>query len=193
MQKFWSLLSGILLLSSFSSYAAWELDKAHSSITFGIDHLVITETKGQFDNFQVELTATKDDFSDAKGKATVEVKSINTFDTKRDNHLKGTDFFDIDKYPNIIVEVKKLEKKKDNKYKVTTAVTMHGVTKDVVFDGVYKGTVKDPWGGTRAGLALNGKLDRYDFDLKYNSVLETGGFAIGKEVRINAVLEMVKK
>jgi polyisoprenoid-binding protein YceI len=171
----------------------WDLDKSHSSINFGVDHLVISETKGKFDEFGLAVKSDKADFTDAKFDVTIQAKSINTNDAKRDEHLRAPDFFNVEKHPTIRLEGKKFEKLKNNVYKVYGKLTLNGVTKDVVWDAKFNGIVKDPWGGTRAGLKITGTVDRYDYNLKYNSVLEGGGLAIGKEVRLDASLELVKK
>lgn len=171
----------------------WPLDKSHSSVTFGVDHLVISETKGKFDDFSAEVKADKPDFTDAQFTVTIQTKSINTDDKKRDEHLRAPDFFNVEKHPTITVVGKRFEKLKNGKYKVHASVTINGVTKDVVWDGKFNGMAKDPWGGTRAGLKVWGTLDRYDYGLKYNSVLEGGGLAVGREVRVEGNIELTKK
>jgi polyisoprenoid-binding protein YceI len=191
-------LSLTFLTHSSLSFAApttkWNLDTSHSSVTFTIDHLVISETAGKFTKFDVEVMSDKPDFSDMTFKSSVQIDSVNTDDAKRDEHLKGADFFDLAKYPTMEFVGTKFEKGKGKKapYKVHGKLTIKGVTKDVVLDGKFNGTVKDPWGGTRAGFKVSGTIDRYDFGLKYNSVLEAGGLSIGQEVRITANIELIK-
>lgn len=179
----------------FGQNQEWTLDKSHSSINFGVDHLVISETTGKFEDYALEAKADKPDFTDVKFKATIQTKSLNTDDAKRDEHLRAKDFFDVGAKgkETIVFEGMKFEKLKNGKYKVHGKLTLNGVTKPVVWDAKFNGTVKDPWGGTRAGLKVWGAIDRYDYDLKYNSALETGGLAIGKEVRVNGNFELIKK
>ncbi len=177
----------------FAQSQEWALDRSHSSVTFGVDHLVVSETKGKFDDFVVDVKADKPDFTDAQFKAVIQTKSINTDDKKRDDHLRAPDFFNAEKNPTITVVGKRFEKLKNGKYKVHADVTMNGVTKHVAWDGKLNGVVKDPWGATRAGLKVWGTVDRYDYGLKYNSLLEGGGLAIGREVRVEANLELTKK
>lgn len=162
-------------------------------MNFAVDHLMISETTGKFEKYDVDVKSDKPDFSDAKFNVSIQTASINTNDAKRDEHLKNADFFNVEKNPTITFVGKKFEKLKDGKYKVHGDLTINGVTKPVALDGKFNGIVKDPWGGTRAGLKVWGAVDRYDYGLKYNSILEGGGFAIGKEVRINANIELVKK
>jgi polyisoprenoid-binding protein YceI len=184
-----------LALATIASSAfaqTWKLDKSHSSVNFAVDHMVISETKGQFKNFTTDITASKPDMSDAKGTITINVNSVNTEDDGRDGHLKGEDFFDAAKYPNITFAVKSLKKVKGNIYKVTGDFTMHGVTKTLTLDAKINGPVKSPFGDTRAGILVYGEIDRYTFGLKYNSVMEAGGAAIGQKVRIAVSLELIK-
>lgn len=190
------LITTILSFSfhSFAQKQAWKLDRSHSSITFAIDHMVISETTGKFDDFSVDVKADKADFTDAKFTVSIPVNSINTDNEKRDAHLKNKDFFDTKNYPNITFVGKSFKKVKGKKYQVVGDLTMHGVTKkNVVLDGKFNGIVKDPWGNMRAGLKVTGELDRYDYGLKYNSVLEAGGLSIGKEVRITANIELIQE
>lgn len=196
MKSFLSILAGSALLSlpvCFAQTQEWQLDSSHSSINFAVDHLVISETTGKFETYTADIKADKPDFSDAKFDVVIQTKSINTNDQKRDDHLRAPDFFNVQKFPTITIQGKKFEKLKNGKYKVHAKVTMNGVTKDVIWDGKFNGMTKDPWGGTRAGLKVIASLDRYDYNLKYNSVLESGGLAVGKEVRLSANFELIKK
>ncbi|WP_286748143.1 MULTISPECIES: YceI family protein [Roseivirga] len=171
----------------------WQIDPTHSSIGFSIDHLVISETVGQFDSYTASIRADKEDFTDAKFEVVIQTKSINTANEERDNHLRSEDFFNAAQFPTITFKGEKFEKVNQNKYKVSGWLTMHGITKKVVFEGQFGGIVADPWGGTRAGLKLWGEIDRYDYGLKYNSFLEAGGLSIGREVRIECRIELIKK
>ncbi|MES2727330.1 MAG: YceI family protein [Bacteroidota bacterium] len=190
-------ITGLLALATIGALTAqnttWNLDKSHSSINFAIDHLIISETTGKFTDYVVNAKSDKPDFTDVVFDFTAQVNSINTADEKRDDHLKGPDFFDAAKHPTIIFKGKKFVKVKGNNYKVYGELTMHGVTKSIVFNARFGGIVKDPWGGTRAGLKIWGDIDRYDFGLKYNSVLEAGGLSIGQTVRISCNIELIKK
>ncbi len=171
----------------------WNLDASHSSINFAVDHMVISETTGLFKDYAVDIKSDKPDFSDAQFKVVIKVGSIDTRDQKRDDHLKNADFFDVTKHPEMIFVGKSFEKQKNGQYKVKGSLTMKGVTKEVTLDGKFGGIIKDPWGNTKAGLKVWGTVDRYQWGLKYNSALETGGLAIGQEVRITAHLELSKQ
>lgn len=185
-----------LFLQSFTLQTpntVWKLDKSHSSINFAIDHLIITETKGEFNDYIVSVKADKPDFTDAHFDMNIRVSSINTKDSDRDKHLISADFFDTEKYPEIVFKGKKFIKIKGNEYKVIGDLTMHGVTKSIMLNARFGGIIKDPWGGIRAGVNVWGEIDRYDFGLKYNSVLEAGGKSIGQVVRINCSIELIKE
>ncbi len=169
----------------------WNIDSSHSSIRFNIDHLV-SETTGEFNKYNATIKSDKSDFSDAVFEITIDASSIDTNDKKRDEHLRNPDFFDVEKYPSIKFKSTKLEKVLQNKYKLTGMFTMHGVTKEVTFDAKFLGIATDSRFGTIAGLKISGELKRYDFNLKYNAVMEAGGFILGKEVRIECILELLK-
>ncbi len=189
------LIALIMLLSSiaYGSPQTWTYDASHAGINFEVDHLTISTVSGKFNSFNLDVTAEKEDFTDAKFKLAIDLKSINTNNEKRDAHLQSGDFFDAEKFPQIIIEGKKVQKLKNGKLKILADVTMHGITKEIPFEGTMSAQVKDPWGGTRIGFKISGKIDRYDFNLKYNSVLETGGLAIGQIVTVNANFELIKK
>ena len=171
----------------------WNADPSHSSIGFSIDHLVVSETTGEFNEYSMNVIADADDFSDAKFDVIIQVAGIDTKDEKRDTHLRSADFFDVEKFSTITFIGKKFKRVKGDEYKVVGDITMHGVTKTIELDAKFGGIVKDPWGGTRAGLKVWGEIDRYDFGLRYNSLLEAGGLSIGQMVRIECRLELIKE
>ncbi len=188
-----TMMTAASVVSTQAQTQSWKLDKSHSSISFTVDHMVISETKGQFKNFTTDIKADKPDFSDAKVTINMDIASINTEDDARDGHLKGADFFDAAKYPSIVFVGKTFKKVKGNIYKLTGDLTMHGVTKTVTLDAKFNGIIKSPFGDTRTGVIVYGEIDRYAFGLKYNSLMEAGGMAIGQKVRIGASLELIKQ
>ena len=193
MKKFiYSFIFALLAASLFAQNTNWKLDKAHSSIGFSVDHLIISETVGKFNDYTLDVKSDKADFSDAKFNITIKTKSIDTDHDDRDKHLKSEDFFNIKKYPEIIFKGEEFKKISDIKYIVIGELTMQGVTKKIEFEAKFGGIIKDPWGGRRAGLKLWGEIDRYEFGLKYNSTLEAGGLTIGQMVRVECRLELVK-
>lgn len=191
-----SVLSLAFLLIAgfaFSQTTNWKIDPAHSNVTFEVDHMVISTVTGKFQEFDGDVKADKADFSDAKVSFTIQATSVNTNNEKRDNHLRGEDFFDVATHPEITFIGKELTHESGKKYKLVGDLTMHGVTKEVELDVKFNGTVKDPWGSTRAGFKVSGELNREDFGLVYNTVLEAGGVLIGEEVEIQVNLELVKE
>jgi polyisoprenoid-binding protein YceI len=183
-----------LTLIGFTASAQniWHIDKAHSKVRFTIAHMVISEVEGDFTSFTGSITNNKADFSDAQFTFSIDVNSVNTDNAKRDGHLKSPDFFDADKYPEITFKSTSISKKDDNHYTLKGNLSMHGVTKPINLDVQYTGTIKDPWGGTRAAFKIKGLIKRSDYGLKYNSVMDNGGVVIGDEVHLSVKLETVK-
>ncbi|MFZ4463099.1 MAG: YceI family protein [Bacteroidales bacterium] len=191
-----SIILGVFLLSAtfgFSQKTDWKIDPSHSSINFEVAHMVVSDVVGKFDSFDGKILAEKADFTDASISFTIQVSSVNTENEKRDGHLQGADFFDVAKYPTIEFKSKSLKVVSGNKYLLKGDLTMHGVTKEVELNVKYNGTIKDPWGGTRAGFKVSGEIVRADYGLLYNSALEAGGVMIGETVAINVNLELLKQ
>ena len=189
------LIISILLLTIISASAQetkWTFDKAHSKIQFDVAHMVISEVSGQFQEYEGIVLTSKEDFTNAKIDFSIDVKSIDTDDGKRDEHLQSPDFFDAEKYPNITFKSKSMKKIGENQYKLTGDLTMHGVTMKITLDTKYGGTVTDPYGNVKAGFKITGIINRTDFGLKYNSVINTGGLMIGEEITIICRVELLK-
>lgn len=191
MTFFLAVLS-IITLQAQTPKTTWNLDKAHSSVTFNIAHMVISEVEGKFTNFNADIKSDKADFTDARGSFTVALNSVNTGTDKRDDHLRSADFFDVENNPNMTFVIKKITKVNSKAYKITGDLTLHGVTKSITLDAKFGGVIKDPYGMTRAGFTVTGEINRYDFGLKYNAVMEAGGLTIGKTVKIKINLELTK-
>lgn len=182
----------LTMLSASAQTTKWVFDKTHSKIQFDVAHLVISEVTGQFKEYNGTVMSDKPDFSDAVINFTIETKSINTDDVTRDTHLQSPDFFDAAKYPEIVFKSKSMTSSGTNTYKLTGDLTMHGVTKTVTLDVQYNGTKNDPYGNTKAGFKITGKVNRTDYGLKYNAPLEGGGVIIGEEVTITCKVELLK-
>jgi polyisoprenoid-binding protein YceI len=169
----------------------WNLDKTHSKLQFSARHMIIAEVAGHFNNFDVTIKA-DDDFLESEAEVTIDVKSIDTGITDRDNHLKSPDFFDVENYPQITFKSKKVEKVDDETFKLYGDFTIRNITRPLVLDVTYGGTIKDPWGFTRAGFKIQGKINRFDYDLKWNAFMETGGAVVGKNINITCDIELTK-
>jgi len=172
----------------------WKEDAAHSTIGFSVKHLLISTVKGQFNDYSVSVLSDKPDFSDAKVTVKIKSESINTDNKKRDEHLRSPDFFESDKFPEIIFVSKKIEKTGKSTFKITGDFTMKGVTKTVALTGELGGILaKDPWGHTKAGFTLSGEVNRFDYGLNWNKAIEAGGLVVSEKVKLNIELELGKE
>jgi len=184
-----------LLLASMQAFAQpvnWSFDKAHSHIIFKARHMVISDVSGYFRVFDGKVTTKGDDFSTAKIDFTIDVNSINTENEQRDGHLKSPDFFDAKQYPKMTFKSKYMKKVSDGEYELVGDLTMKNTTKEIKLNVEYNGTIKDPYGKTRAGFRLSGSLDRFDYGLVWNKALETGGLVVGKVIKLDCEVEIVK-
>jgi polyisoprenoid-binding protein YceI len=168
----------------------WDIDNAHSQVMFNVSHLVISEVTGHFKTFSGNITASNPDFTDARIDFQIDIASINTDNQMRDDHLKSDDFFNAGKFPKMVFKGKELKKVSGNKYKLTGDLTIRDVTKTVTLDVTYSGTVKDPWGNTKAGFKIKGSVNRFDYNLKWNTLTEAGGAVVGPEVEIVCNLQL---
>jgi polyisoprenoid-binding protein YceI len=184
-----TLLAVVGLSIGARAAETYNLDPVHSTIGFAVSHMVINTVHGKFDEFTGTVALENNVVQEAKG--TIQTKSVDTGVTRRDADLRSANFFDADKYPTISFQSKRAEKKGDETLLVGD-FTMHGVTKEVSLPVVVKGPVKDPWGNSRVGLQAKTRLNRKDYGLLYNKVLETGGLVVGDEVEIEINAEAVK-
>ena len=171
----------------------WTLDQSHSEIQFKVKHLMISTVTGSFTNFNGTVKTQGADFTTAKIQFTAAIDSISTNNEQRDAHLKNGDFFDAENHPELTFESSKLEKIDEENYKLYGTLTMRGTSKAVELNVEYGGITQDPWGNTRAGFSVTGKIDRQDFGVSFGAVTETGGLLLGNEVKISANVEFVKE
>src|SRR6266404_2440067 len=182
-----------LVASTVSALDTYKVDPAHSSVNFSIDHMVVNTVHGRFRQFEGTITVDPDSNNALKAASgTIQAKSIDTDIEKRDNHLRSPDFFDVEKFPTITFESSEV-KKDSNGQVLVGKFTMHGVTKDVSLPFTLKGPVKGPMGGTIMGLEVNAKLNRKDYGLTWNKVIEAGGLMVGEDVTIQINAEIVKQ
>lgn len=187
-------MSAIALFTALATNAQtnWSVDNSHSNVKFTITHMVVSEVEGYFKTYNGKVTTTTDDFQDAKIDFTVDVNSINTDDEKRDGHLKSDDFFNAEKFPTMKFKSTSFKKVNGKNYVLEGELTIRDVTKKVKFDVVYNGTVKDPWGNTKAGFKIKTKINRFDYGLKWSAAVEAGGLVVSNEVEIAINLELKK-
>jgi polyisoprenoid-binding protein YceI len=169
----------------------WAIDPTHSEIGFKVKHMMFTNVSGNFKTYEATITAEDDTLENANIEFSADINSINTNNTDRDNHLISGDFFDVEKFPKLTFKATSFTKEGDD-YELTGDLTLKGVTKSVKFPAEFSGLMKDPWGNTKAGLNIYGKINRKDWGLNYNAALETGGVLIGEEVKLNIELQLIK-
>ncbi len=188
------LTFAILIAGSALALAqtVWAVDKNHSSVSFSAVHMLISETEGEFKDFAVNVNSSSEDFNGAEVSFVAKVASINTDSERRDTHLKSDDFFNAELYPELTFKGK-LEKSGE-KYVLKGDLTIRDITKPVSFDVDYLGTVSsEKFKFTKAGFKLRGSVNRYDYGLKYNAALETGGLVVGEVVEFTCKLELNKQ
>ncbi|RYZ20653.1 MAG: polyisoprenoid-binding protein [Chitinophagaceae bacterium] len=182
----------LLGTGAFAQSNTWNVDASHSNVRFTVTHLVISEVEGAFRKFNGNLVSAKPDFTDAAINFAVDINSIDTDNDGRDKHLKGDDFFNGEKYPNMTFRSTSFRKLSGNKYELKGNLTIRDITKPVTFAVTYGGTVKDPWGNIKAGFKASTSINRFDYNLKWNSVTEAGGAVVGKDVAIDLKLEFAQ-
>jgi len=166
------------------------VDAVHSNVAFSVRHLVVAKTRGRFGTFEAMVTIA-DDPLQSKVEATVQTASIDTGDEGRDNHLRTGDFFEAETYPTLTFVSTRI-KPDGGDYELTGDLTIKGVTKPVTWELEFNGVVTDPWGNTRAGFSAETEVNRKDWGLDYNAVLEAGGVLIGEKVKLSLEIEAVK-
>ena len=170
----------------------WKIDEVHSKIRFSARHMVISEVEGQFNNFDFSLENEGDDLTTSQIELTIDTNSIDTRNDDRDNHLRSADFFEVKKYPEIKFKSTSIKKINNEKYRLMGDLTIRNITRPIELDVTYGGQIKDPWGNTRAGFNVRGNLNRFDYGLKWNKLIETGGAVVGKNININCDIEIIK-
>jgi polyisoprenoid-binding protein YceI len=169
----------------------WVIDASHSEIQFKVKHLVITTVTGSFNEFSGTVES-GDTFENAKISFEANTASISTNSEQRDGHLKNGDFFDVEKFPKLSFKATRFSKKGDN-FELVGDLTIKDVTNSVTLAVEYGGTAKDPWGNTKAGFEITGKINRKDFGLTWNAPIEAGGVLVSDEVKLFANVQLLKQ
>ena len=172
---------------------SWQIDLSHSQVSFSVRHMMISTVRGTFDTFSGTVDFDPENPTAAQVEATIDVTSINTREAKRDEHLRSPDFFDVTNYPQMTFKSTRVETTAPTKGKLYGDLTIHGITHEVVLDVNYHGQAKSPWGTTSAGFSASTSIKRDDFDLKWNVALETGGWLVGNDIKIEIELEVVEQ
>lgn len=171
--------------------ATYKSDPAHSEATFKVKHMMISSVSGSIRKFEVTMESDRPDFTDASVTFRAETASLTTNNADRDKHLMSDDFFNAERFPEITFKSTQLQKTAGDSYILKGDLTIRDLTNPVELRITYNGNIKDPWGQTRAGFEVEGKVNRHDYNLRWNELTETGGFIVGPDVNIHANVEMV--
>lgn len=183
---------GILLCASPAWATVYAIDPDHTTVSFKIRHL-FTKVEGTFNEFEGAFTYVPGDPPQWKTNATIQAASIDTRVEKRDQHLRSKDFFSVERYPTLTFVSTEIADVTPTSAKLHGDLTIHGVTKPVVFDLAIHGEGKDPWGNIRSGFTATTTINRKDFGLTWNEILETGQFLVGDDVEITLEVEGIAK
>jgi len=189
------LIVGVVLMIasgiSQAEMARYDVDLDHSTIEFRVAHMVISKTTGRFMDYTGYIEMDPDALKVKALEAVIKTTSVNTNHEKRDAHLRGPDFFNAEKYPTMTYKMKSYRKEGED-YLAVGDLTLLGVTKEITLKGSFNGVTKDPWGNMRAGFTAEGKLNRKEFGMNWNKVLDSGGVVVGDEVLIRLDIECIK-
>ncbi|MCH8511879.1 MAG: YceI family protein [Kiritimatiellae bacterium] len=185
MMKKNKLMMTAAAVGSLAFAAELPIDKDHAAVTFSIPHMVVSRTKGGFTEFDGTLTVEDDKLTAVN--AVIQVKSIDTKNRRRDDHLRSDDFFDVENHPTMTFESTAVHADK-----IVGNLTIKGVTKEVELKYTFKGPVTDPWGNVRYGFNADTTIDRTDFGLTWNQVVEAGAMLVGEKVDITVSVEVIQ-
>jgi polyisoprenoid-binding protein YceI len=170
----------------------WNIDSAHSGINFSIRHMVVSKVRGRFGKFAGNLDLDDADLTKSTLTVTIDASSVDTGVGQRDDHLRAPEFFGVEQFPELRFHSKRIERLGKDAYRVTGDLTIRDVTGEVALDVEYGGQGKDPWGNERVAFSAKAAIDRTDFGLKWNQVLEAGGVLVGEKVQIELDIQAVK-
>ncbi len=168
----------------------WALDKSHSAVEFSVRHMMVSTVRGHFTDFDAEVELDPTDLTKSRGRAVIRTASIDTREEKRDAHLRSADFFDVEKYPEMVFESRRIEARGGNRYLVEGDLTIKEATQPVQLEVELQGRGQSPWGSQVAGFEASGKISREQFGLNWNVALEAGGWLVGDEIKIRLDVEL---
>ena len=170
----------------------YQVDPAHSSITFTVKHMMISKVKGEFKEFDIEANGDPNDLANASVKVTIQAASVDTNNSDRDNHLRSGDFFNAEEYPHIVFQSTSFRSKGGGEFELTGDLTIRGTTREETFEVEYEGSAKDPWGNMKHAFSGEGSLNREDYGLTWNQALEAGGVLVDKKVKFEFELQFTE-
>ncbi|MCK5362656.1 MAG: YceI family protein [Gammaproteobacteria bacterium] len=179
----------LLTLSVAAEAANYTIDKTHSAVTFKVKHMMVSNVRGAFTDFEGSFSFDADAPENSSAQVDIQVASVNTADEKRDEHLRSPEFFDAATHPVMSFKSTKLVSDGDNEYTLYGDLTLHGVTRPVELELEFIGTVNDPWGNVRSGFEAEGEINRKDFDINFSKTLDGGGLMVGDKVKIELEIE----
>ncbi len=171
----------------------WEPDLAHSLVEFSAKHMMISTVRGRFNRFSGVITYNEANPLLSSAEGSIEAASVDTNMSQRDDHLRSPDFFDVQTHPTITIKTTKVEPQGSQRYKVTSDLTIRGVTKPVVWDVVDEGRGRDPWGNEKWALSADARVNRKDWGLNWNVALEAGGWLVGDEIKVHLEIQLARK
>jgi polyisoprenoid-binding protein YceI len=171
--------------------SSWDIDSSHATLEFSVRHLGLASVKGTFHTLRGQAAVDEQDLTRSTGRVEVDVASVDTRDERRDTHLRSADFFDVENHPTATFETREIRHLHDNLYEVTGDLTLRGVTRPVTLSAEVSEFITDPWGLRRFAVEVDGEINRTDFGLSWNQVLEAGRLMVGEKVRIHAATEVV--
>ncbi len=170
----------------------WQIDHAHSGISFTVRHLLVSKVRGRFTKWTGKLRFDEENPAASSVEVAIEANSVDTAEQQRDGHLRSGDFLDSEKFPHLTFKSTRVQRVKDDTYEVTGDLTIRGVTRPVLLAVEYGGVMKDPWGNERAGFTARTAVERKEFGITFNQVLDHGGLALGEKVSIEIDVEATK-
>jgi polyisoprenoid-binding protein YceI len=182
-------------IATTPSTSTWNIDASHSTIEFAAKHMMITTVKGRLADARGALTIDETNPGTSSVSVEFDAKSLDTRSEQRDQHLRSADFLDVEQFPTISFESKRIEgasAEPGAEFKVVGDLTIRGVTKEIVLDATYEGRGRDPWGGERVSFSADAKLDRREFGLVWNAALETGGLLVSNDVKIKLEVQAIR-
>jgi polyisoprenoid-binding protein YceI len=171
----------------------WQIDPAHTDASFSVKHLMISKVRGRFGSVSGEIHLDEGNPTASSVDVRIETGSIDTRQEERDAHLRSADFFDVESHPYITFRSRRIERERDDRYRVVGDLTIRDVTREVTLQVEDEGRGQDPWGGERAAFSATGTVDRRDFGLTWNQALEAGGVLVGNDINLTIEVQAVKQ
>ncbi len=188
------VLAGFAAASSLAATRTWQIDPAHAAAHFSVRHLMVSNVKGEFSNVTGTVNWDDSDISKSSLEVTIDTSTVNTNNANRDKDLRSDRFLNVEQFPKMTFRSKSIKPAGNGKLEMTGDLTIRGITREVTFDvDGPTAPVKDPWGNLRAGGSATAKINRQNFDVKWNAALEGGGVVVGDEVAITIDLELIRK